>query len=61
MGINNLFNQKLQIVNIGLEQFHDDLEKQGFDVIQMRWTIPTTDNPRIKNVLEKLKCLDEEE
>lgn len=61
MGINNLFNQKLQIINIGLEQFHDDLEKQGFDVIQMRWTIPATDNPRIKNVLEKLMLWDEEE
>ncbi|OIK14457.1 hypothetical protein BIV60_11535 [Bacillus sp. MUM 116] len=61
MGINNLFNQKLQIINIGLEQFHDDLQKQGLDVIQMRWTIPTTDNPRIKNVLEQLMLLDEEE
>ncbi|MGC5326410.1 hypothetical protein [Brevibacillus sp. SYSU BS000544] len=61
MKINDLFNKKLEVINIGIEQFHDDLVKQGFEVIQLRWSIPTTDNERIKNVLDKLALLDEEE
>lgn len=59
--LNNLFDQKLQVVNVGVELFYDDLKKMNCPAIHVKWTIPTTENPRIKEILERIKKLDEEE
>lgn len=60
MTLNGLFSKKLQVVNVGLELFYDDLVSMGCKAVQTKWSIPTTENPRIKVILEKFKKLDEE-
>lgn len=40
MGFKKLFGKKVEIVNIGLESFKEDLEKQGQTVTQVDWTPP---------------------
>ena len=40
MSLNNLFNQKIKVINVGLEQFRDDLAEQGVECLQMQWSIP---------------------
>ena len=33
--MNNLFSSKLQVINLGIEQFSNDIKKQGADAIQL--------------------------
>ncbi len=61
MSLNDLFQQKLQVINIGLEQFCDDLSSQKVNVIHLQWRIPTTENKRIKNILDAFLKMDEED
>lgn len=60
MALNNLFTKELKVVNVGLELFYNDLVSMGCKAIQTKWSIPTTENPRIRIILEKFKKLDEE-
>lgn len=59
MALNGLFAKELQVVNVGLELFYDDLQKAGCKAIQTQWTIPTSADPRIKALLDKFAELDE--
>jgi hypothetical protein len=43
--MNNLRNQKLHIVNLGLELFSRELKKQNTDVIQVDWKPPVAVDP----------------
>lgn len=61
MKLNNLFKQEIKVVNVGLEQFHDDLAGQGIECIQMHWAIPIYRDERISNVLAQLELFDEED
>ena len=51
MGFKKLFGEKMEIVNIGLERFKDDLEMQNEKVEQVDWTPPANID---KKVLETL-------
>ena len=52
MGFKKLFGKNIEVVNIGLESFKDDLTKQGEKVTNVEWTPPANLD---KNVLQILK------
>lgn len=59
MSLNNLFHQKIKVINVGLEQFRDDLTEQGVECIQMQWSIPLYVDQKIENLLSLLEDEDE--
>jgi len=50
-----LFNKELKVINIGIEMFADDLEKQNVDVIHVNWRPPAGGDLDILKLLEKLE------
>ena len=50
--MNNLFESKLQVINVGIEQFYDDIKKQGGDAIQLDWAPPGYGNIEVMKALE---------
>lgn len=60
MSLNNLFNQKIKVINVGLEQFYDDLLSQDVECIQMQWAIPLYRDKKIESILSKF-MFDEED
>jgi len=50
-----LFNKELKVINIGIEMFADDLEKQNVDVIHVNWRPPAGGDLDILKILEKLE------
>lgn len=52
--ITKLFDSDLSIVNVGLEGFHDSVEEQGIESIQLDWRPPAGGNPKLIEILEKL-------
>lgn len=52
--INELFSEKLSVVNLGLEAFHIDLLSQGVQSVHVNWRPPS-------EARRKLICLEEEE
>lgn len=55
MSLNNLFSQKVKVVNVGLEQFRDDLVAQNVDCLQMQWSIPLYVDEKIEALLDLLE------
>jgi hypothetical protein len=49
-----LLSSSLKIVNIGLESFSQDLQKQGVSVIHVDWSPPAGGNVKLANLLSKL-------
>ncbi len=49
------FNKELKIINIGIEMFADDLERQDVDVIHVDWQPPAGGDLDILKLLEKLE------
>ena len=49
-----LFEQDLQIINIGLERFREAVIYQGKQAIQVEWRPPAGGNPRLQEILENL-------
>ena len=54
MSIDNLFKSRLQVVNIGLKGFADDLESQGVPVQQVNWRPPGDGSPRVLALLASI-------
>jgi hypothetical protein len=52
MPFKKLAKQKLKVVNIGLESFKDDLDKQSVEAIQVDWNPPAAVDPKIREKLE---------
>ncbi len=50
-----IFNKELKVINIGIEMFADDLEKQNVDVIHVNWRPPAGGDLDILKLLEKLE------
>ena len=50
-----LFSKELKVINIGIEMFADDLEKQNVDVIHVNWRPPAGGDLDILKFLEKLE------
>ena len=55
MGFNKLFGKKMEVVNIGLERFKDDLEQQGEKVVAVDWTPPANIDKAILQKFEDKK------
>ncbi len=53
--INELFQQKLKIINMGLESFNKDLKKQNVKTIHVDWKPPARGNEKMISLLDKLK------
>lgn len=49
-----LFNQPLNVINIGIAMFSDDLKKQHVPVTQLDWTPPGQGNIQIVEALDQL-------
>ncbi len=52
--INELFSEKLTVLNIGIEMFNSEIAAQGEDSVQLEWTPPAGGNPQLAAALEKL-------
>lgn len=52
--INNLFNQDLKVINMGLEAFGDNLKKEKVRVLQMNWKPPAGGNKKLAALLAKV-------
>lgn len=53
--INELFEQKVKVINIGLKSFSEDLKKQSVEVVHVEWRPPAGGNSRMISLLNKLK------
>ncbi|CRK81886.1 DUF1116 domain-containing protein [Neobacillus massiliamazoniensis] len=53
--INELFNSKLNVINVGIESFKEDMLKQNANVTHLEWTPPGGGKPEIIAALDKLE------
>jgi FdrA protein len=49
-----LLSNPVKVINVGLERFASDLEKQGTEVVQVDWAPPARGNARLAALLSKL-------
>ncbi len=49
-----LFNQPLNVINVGIAMFSDDLKKQHVPVTQLDWTPPGQGNMQVVDALDRL-------
>jgi len=52
--INDLLEEPLKVVNVGLEGFAKELKQQGVEVIQVDWVPPAGGDPKLADLLSKL-------
>jgi hypothetical protein len=50
--------REVQVINIGLERFADDLRDAGVPVVQMDWRPPAGGDRRLIELLDSLKETD---
>lgn len=55
MKVNELFKQKLVILNVGLRSFKDSLDITGFDVVDIDWKAPAEGDIEVLEMLEKFE------
>jgi hypothetical protein len=53
--LNGLFDMKLNVVNLGLEAFYEDLKSQSVDAIHVDWRPPAGVIVIMQGLLGKLK------
>lgn len=53
--INELFNEKINVINVGIESFKEDMLKQNASVTHLEWMPPGRGNPEIIAALDKLE------
>ncbi|MGW1405562.1 oxamate carbamoyltransferase subunit AllG family protein [Streptomyces sp. NPDC002403] len=56
--VNNLFAADLDVINVGLAMFAEDIAAQGANVTTLDWTPPGGGNPQILAVLDSLEASD---
>lgn len=54
----DLCRKPLQVVNLGIEVFADELRDQSVPVTQVQWRPPAGGKPHLLEILEKLEELD---
>ncbi len=59
MGLSDLFESELKVVNVGLEGFAETLEGIGVPVVHVDWRPPAGGDPRLAGLLAKLDALDQ--
>jgi len=52
----SMIGQKLNVVNVGLPSFADDLESQGVKVTRVDWKPPASGDEEMLRLLDKLGC-----
>ena len=52
--INDLLEEPLKVINIGLEGFAEELKQQGVETVQVDWTPPAGGAPKLADLLSKL-------
>jgi hypothetical protein len=52
--INQLFNDELVVINMGLDAFGDNLKKEQVKVLSMNWKPPAGGNQKLISLLKKL-------
>lgn len=52
--INDLLEEPLRVINIGLEGFAEELKQQGVETVQVDWTPPAGGDPKLADLLSKL-------
>jgi FdrA protein len=52
--LQQLLDEPMQIVNLGLEEFARDLEVRGVAVVHVDWTPPAGVDPKLADLLSKL-------
>ena len=50
----SLFSQPLNVINVGIAMFSDDLKKQHVEVTQLDWTPPGQGNMQVVQALDIL-------
>ncbi len=50
----NLLEQPIRVINVGLEGFADDLTSQDVPVVHVQWAPPAGGNPKLADLLSKL-------
>ncbi len=53
--INELFDSKLTVINMGLESFYEELKSQDVPVIHMNWRPKAGGNKKMAGLLGRLK------
>jgi len=53
--INELFQEELKIINMGLQSFNENLKKQNTKTVQVNWKPPAGGNKKMLSLLDKLK------
>ncbi len=53
--INKLFNSELKVINIGLENFYQDMKKQEVEVINVDFRPTAGGNKKMASLLSKLR------
>ncbi len=54
--INELFKSRLSAVNLGLDRFADDLQREGAPVVRVDWKPPAGGNKKIAALLSRLEA-----
>ena len=52
--INKLLEEPLKIINIGLQSFARELDRQGVEVVHVDWAPPAGGDPKLADLLAKL-------
>ncbi len=52
--ITSLFNEKLEVINVGIEFMQEDIEKQGVKATQLDWKPPAQGNLELIKILDQL-------
>ena len=52
--VNELLQRKIEVVNIGVEDFAETLQDQGVRVVHVSWSPPAGGDPEMMQILEKL-------
>lgn len=53
--LNGLFDQPLQVINVGIPSFADDLKKQGVPAIHVDWRPPAGGNQKVQKLLDRIR------
>lgn len=58
MSLDQFFGEPLQVVNIGLEMFAEELRAEGVPVVQVDWRPPAGGSSRMAELLGRLDALE---
>ena len=57
----NVLNRDVQVINIGIERFSEDLKAAGVPVVQMDWRPPAGGNRKLIEMLDRLAAISNRE